>query len=155
MGVPALPRHERMTDMTLFATRITGAAFGLALAMLAGPGLATEKTGLAAEKEINDALVIIAAAEKIQRECGSIGGRLFRARSYGERVVDIAVSKGYTEDEIRAFVDDDAEKARVRAERNAYFAARGASNTDPDSLCVLGRDEIARNSPIGYFLREK
>ena len=137
-------------------TRFTTYALSAALAVVfAGPLAASERAGLANEKEINDALVIMAAAEKIQRECGSLRGRLFRARSFGERVVDMAVTKGYTESEIRAFVDNDTEKARVRAERNAYFASRGASNKDPESLCVLGYSEIAQGSPIGYFLKKK
>jgi hypothetical protein len=154
--------------MTRIKSLLQSAVLGLGLTMGLGVGLtlanatpayasegAASMDALAGEKEINDALVIMAAAEKIQRECSSIGGRLFRARAYGQRVVDMAVGKGYSEDAIRAFIDDDTEKARVRAERNAYFEARGASNHDPQSLCVLGRNEIAQQSPIGYFLREK
>ena len=57
--------------------------------------------------------------------------------------------------EIEAYINDDVEKAEMRERRNAFFKARGASNLDPESLCTLGRAEIARNSQIGYLLREK
>ena len=43
----------------------------------------------------------------------------------------------------------------VRQRRDAYFTARGASSLDPESLCALGRSEIAGGTPIGRLLTAK
>lgn len=137
-----------MRKMTL---AVFTATFGLGLG-LAGTGQAA---GLADETDINNGLLAAAAAEKIQRECSTIGARMFVARSYANELKEVALSRGYTMQEIEAYVDDDEEKRKMRERRNAYFKSKGASNLDPDSLCVLGHEEIKKNSQIGQLLRAK
>lgn len=127
----------------------------LCLALSAGAAGASANPGLAHEDDINSGLFVVAVAEKIQRECDSIAPRFFAARSYLVRLKDMAAERGYSEREIDSYVNDDAEKAKMRKRRNEYFYARGASNHDPDSLCVLGHAEIDRQSQIGILLRAK
>ena len=136
--------------MRKISTLVLSAA--LSLSMIAPANAAS---GLPAEKEINDGLLIAAVAEKIQRECGSIGGRLMKGRAYLNGLKDQANARGYSDAEIEAYINDDLEKAKMRERRNAYFKRNGASNLDPDSLCVLGHKEIARKSQIGILLRAK
>lgn len=126
-------------------------ALSLALATAAN----ASQGGLAGEKDINNGLLIIAAADKIRRACDTIGARFFVARSYIGQLKDMAQERGYSDEEIDAYINDDEEKAKMRDRRNAYFKSRGASNLDHQSLCVLGRDEIARGSGIGKLLRAK
>ncbi len=116
---------------------------------------AAAQSGLPAEKAINDHLLVVAVADKIRRDCTSISARFFAARSYLNEVKDMAEERGYSEAEIEAYISDDQEKAKMRAKRNAYFKARGASNLDPDSLCTLGQDEIRKQSRIGLLLKAK
>jgi hypothetical protein len=116
---------------------------------------ASAYAGLKDEKDLNNGLLIAAVAEKIQRECRTIGARMFKARSYANALKEQAEARGYTMDEIEAYVDDSDEKRKMRERRNAYFKSKGASNLDPDSLCVLGHTEIKNNSPIGQLLRAK
>jgi uncharacterized membrane protein len=126
--------------------------------VLAGGAMAenvSAKPGLPNETDINHGLLAVAAADKIRRACDSISGRFFRARGYVNDLKDLALERGYSEDEINAYVNDDAEQDKMRAKRNDYFKSRGASNLDPDSLCVLGREEIRKNSQIGSLLRAK
>lgn len=111
--------------------------------------------GLSEESDINEGLVAIAAADKIRRECNTIGGRMFKAQSYANKLKDAARARGYSEAEIDAYLGSKAERAKVRAERNAYFESKGASNLNPASLCVLGHAEIASQSRIGVLLRSK
>ena len=125
----------------------------LSLATLSHP--VSADTGLSKEADINQGLVIMAAADKIRRSCNTIGGQLFRAQRYAKSLKDIARSRGYSEQEIDAFLDSKAERARVREKRNVYFQNQGASNLDHASLCVLGHAEIARNSQIGYLLKAR
>lgn len=130
-------------------------ALVLSAAMAAGGAHASADSGLAAERDINDGLLVIAAADKIRRECNSIGGKLITAQSYATQLKNLAVDRGYSDREIDAYINNDAEKAAMRERRNAYFASKGASNLDPESLCVLGRDEIAKGTRIGQLLRAK
>src|SRR6056297_103474 len=116
---------------------------------------AAAQSGLPAEKDINDHLLVVAVADKIRRECNSISARFFTARSYLNDVKDMAEKRGYSETEIEAYIENDQEKAKMRAKRNAYFKARGASNLDPASLCTLGQDEIRKQSQIGLLLKTK
>ncbi|MEX0311253.1 MAG: DUF5333 family protein, partial [Tateyamaria sp.] len=60
---------------------------------------------------------------------------------------------GYSDKEIRAYVDSDAEKDRMRAKGEAYLAQHGVSYDNPNSFCTLGQREIERNSAIGVYLR--
>ncbi|MCR9147070.1 MAG: DUF5333 domain-containing protein [Rhodobacteraceae bacterium] len=130
-------------------------ALTLSAAIVASGANASADSGLAAERDINQGLLVIAAADKIRRACNSIGGKLFTAQSYANQLKKLAAERGYDDSEIDAYINDDAEKAAMRERRNAYFASKGASNLDSESLCVLGRDEIAKGTRIGQLLRAK
>ena len=125
----------------------------LGLAVLSHP--ASADTGLSQEADINEGLVIMAAADKIRRSCDTIGGQLGRAKRNANTIKDVARSRGYSDQEIDAFLNDKAERARVREQRNVYFQNQGASNLDHASLCVLGHAEIARKSQIGHLLKAR
>ena len=131
----------------------------LCLALASGAASASagsyKDSGLYRENDINQGLLVIAVADKIRRSCDSISGRLFTARSYVNSLKDVAESRGYSEAEIDSYINDKAGKAEMRLRRNAYFESKGASNLDHDSLCVLGRAEIANQSQIGKLLKAK
>ena len=60
--------------------------------------------------------------------------------------------RGYSDAEIDAYVNDKAEKQKMRARRNEYIRAQGAVPDDGPSLCALGESEIAKQSRIGALL---
>jgi hypothetical protein len=66
-----------------------------------------------------------------------------------------ASSMGYSDAQIRAYVDSGSEKARIRDRGEAYVRARGLDPAKDADLCTLGRDEIRKGSQIGTFLRAK
>ena len=136
--------------MRLISTFVLAAAVSF---MFALPSDA--KAGMAQEADINNGLLTAAIAEKIQRECRTIGGRLWKGRSFLNALKDMATARGYSDTEIENYINDDVEKAKMRERRNAYFKSKGASNLDPESLCLLGHDEIAKNSQMGRLLRAK
>ena len=125
----------------------------LSAALMANAGVA--QAGLADERDINEGLLMLAVADKIRRSCDSIGGRLMRAQSYANQLEQLAAERGYSNDEIDDYINSKANRAAMRERRNAYFASKGASNLDHESLCVLGQDEMARNSAAGRLLRAK
>ncbi|MEM8582076.1 MAG: DUF5333 domain-containing protein [Pseudomonadota bacterium] len=113
------------------------------------------ESGLRQEADITNALLVISVADKIRRSCSSLGANLFRARSLVNSVRETARERGYSEAEIDHYINDKSNRAEMRGMRNEYFSSKGASNLDPDSLCVLGKAEIASGSQIGRLLRER
>ena len=103
---------------------------------------------------ITSGLTVIAVGRRIHDECPSISARMVRSLTFAEGLVSHARGLGYTRNELNAYIDDRDEQDRYREIARSYFAQRAADWDDPDSLCRVGRDEIAANSPIGRLLRE-
>lgn len=102
---------------------------------------------------IDNALFDLGVANLIRENCNSISARLLRAYRFVNGLERKALEMGYTQGEIDAYVDSDAEKNRLRARAARYFAQIGADPNQPDGLCALGRAEIDKSSRIGSFLR--
>jgi len=129
------------------------AALFLSVALSAPAAAADNAPGLAGERDINAGLFVIAVADKIRKACDGIDARMWRAYVFVEKLKSKARERGYTRAQVEAYLDDDKEEARMDARRDAYFDIHGASPDDPQSLCRLGREEIARNSQIGHLLK--
>lgn len=125
------------------------------LALGLGGAANAARADLANEQDINTGLLAISVADKIRRECSEISGRFLTGRNYATQLKDMASQRGYTDAQIEDYVNDSAQKAKMRERRNAYFESKGASNLDAASLCHLGRDEIKNRSLIGSFLKVK
>jgi hypothetical protein len=125
----------------------------LALGLTAMPAAA--KPALRDVPAIDDALLDLGIADIIRKQCPDISPRMIRAVSFVWDLKSRAKSMGYSDAEIDAYVDSDAEKARMRARGAAFFKARGVDTSNPQSYCALGREEIRKSSRIGSFLRAK
>ena len=131
------------------------------LAAVMAAGLAAPVSSAAARPhlrdvaEINNGLFAVAIAREIKDYCPTIHARYFRAFNFLTSLKRKARDMGYSDAEIEAYVDNDEEKARMRARGEAYLAAKGVSYDDPQSFCALGREEINKSSQIGVLLRAK
>lgn len=123
------------------------------LSVLALPTIAEAKPPLREVKEIDNELYYIAIANEISEYCPSISGRRLKAIGVLWGLKSKANKLGYSDNEIRAYVDSDAEKDRMRAKGEAYLAQHGVTYENPNSFCTLGRAEIERNSAVGVYLR--
>ncbi|RXV62146.1 hypothetical protein C6W92_11620 [Roseovarius sp. A46] len=130
--------------------RMTGT--GLAALAVAAMVPAASAASLAQETDINDALFEIAVANEIRKECDSISPRIFTAIGRMNALKAEARRRGYSNAEIDAYVNDKAEKQKMRARRNEYIRAQGAVPDDGPSLCALGESEISKQSRIGALL---
>lgn len=139
-----------MTGIRLVFAAVLGVA-----AMAAAPPTAAAKPPLREVAEIDDALYWIAIANEITKYCDAIGGRRMKAIGVMWGLRSRANELGYSDSEIRAYVESDAEKARMRKKGQAYLAANGVSYAEPESFCALGRAEMSKNSAIGVYLRAK
>ncbi|MEX0305943.1 MAG: DUF5333 domain-containing protein [Ruegeria sp.] len=124
-----------------------------AICVISVPVLAEAKPPLREVKEIDDELYYIAIANEISEYCPSISGRRMKAIGVMWGLKSKANKLGYSDKEIRAYVDSDAEKDRMRVKGETYLAQNGVSYDNPKSFCTLGQKEIERNSAIGVYLR--
>ncbi|MEP2718756.1 DUF5333 domain-containing protein [Pseudophaeobacter sp.] len=122
---------------------------------LALPMAATAKPSLRKVAEIEEPLFAIAMAKEVADHCDSLGARIFKGIGELRRLRARANELGYADKEIRAYVESDVEKARMRARGEKLLSARGVSYQKPETFCAFGRAEIQKNSAIGVLLRAK
>ncbi|HEY9021107.1 MAG: DUF5333 domain-containing protein [Paracoccaceae bacterium] len=139
--------------MTLFGQKSLMAA--LLVLALAAPAVAAGKPALRDLPQIDDRMLWVAIAIEISDRCDSIDPRTVRGLSYLWNIRSEAQKLGYSNAEIKAYVDSDAEKARMRARGEDYVRAQGLNPENDADLCKLGQAEIAKGSQIGAFLRMK
>ena len=121
--------------------------------MIASPALALEPINQ--EKHINNVLLQGFIADQITDNCLTMKPRKLRALNELIALRDYALKKGYKADEVRAFVESKTEKARGKAQATEWLKKAGATEGDAAAHCKVGRAEIAKNSLIGYLLRDK
>lgn len=121
------------------------------LSLFASPALA--KPHLRDVAEVDGAMFQVAIADSIRKTCPTISARKVKAWRYLRSVAKTAIDLGYTRAEIEAYTKSDEDKARLRAKAEEYFATRGVERSDPQSYCVLGREEIQKASRVGSLLR--
>lgn len=127
---------------------------GAAVACLTAlPVFADTKPPLREVKEIDNELYYIAIANEISEYCPSISGRRFKAIGVMWGLRSKANKLGYSDGEIRAYVESDKEKARMRTKGEAYLARNGVTYENNETFCALGRKEIERNSAVGVYLK--
>ena len=125
-------------------------AFAAALLALATPAAALEP--LSSEKYINDRLIAARIADLVRRNCPTMQGRMIYAYSQARQLERYALDKGYTRQQVDAFLGDKAERARIYAVADDYMARQGVRAGQAASYCALGQAEIGRRTIIGSLL---
>jgi hypothetical protein len=127
----------------------------LAAAFIVGASAtsATALPPLSQQDAINEGLLAVGIADEIRKKCDAIAPRMIRALTFMNSLENKAKAMGYSEADIKAYVTDKAEKAKMRAKGEAYLTKAGVMKNNPLSYCTVGRDEVARGSLIGSFLR--
>ena len=134
---------------------MTRIAILLAACVAALPVSAQAKPSLRDVPEIDNPLFAVAVAKEVADYCDSIGARFLRGLGELRRLRARANALGYSDAEIRAYIESDTEKARMRARGEALLAQSGVTYDNPDSFCAFGHEEIQKNSAIGVLLRAK
>ena len=110
---------------------------------------------LRADAEIYDGLFSMGIAHGIRDNCPSIDARDLRAHALALSLYNRARSLGFSRSEIRAFLDDRAEKDLLRRVVTEYLTERGVREGNPETFCAQGRAEIAARSQAGTLLRAR
>ena len=132
-------------------TRMKTTYLAATLALMAAPALALEP--IATEKHINHTLLQGFIADAIDDNCDTISARKLRALSELLSLRDYALKQGYSRDEVKAFVTDDAEKTKRKAVAARQLKDKGAVPGKPGAYCAIGEAEIAAGTFVGQLLR--
>ena len=125
------------------------------LALVAGATSAQALPPLRDNAYINERLLAAQIGDLIQKACPTISARDVYATYQAYRLKRYANGLGYSDRDINAFVKSKDEKKRVKDAAIAYMAAKGVVEGDAESYCILGRDEIARNTITGSLLKSQ
>lgn len=128
-------------------------AFGLMMGLTAAGVAAAELPPLREQTEIDQKMLWAGLAIETSKACPTLDLRTFKGIAYLWGVKEEASDLGYSDDEIRAYVESDAEKDRIRALGTAYIENAGFDPETEEGICGFGAAEIARGSVIGSFLR--
>jgi hypothetical protein len=149
--IPATRGHGRrgLTLRCSFGTLCAATALALSVG-----SAAASKPPLREVSVIDDGLFYVAVANEIRKGCDTISARPIKALSVLQSLRSQAFDLGYSQAEIDAYTESEAEKDRMRARGARLYASRGVDPTKPADLCRLGREEIAMHTQIGVLLKE-
>ncbi len=147
-------RVRRIKGVTPMSKIWFGAVVASALMSLAASASAEAKVPLPEEQHINEQLIAAAEGDLIRNNCPAISARMFVVFDKMLALKSYAQGKGYTEAEVKLFLRDKEQKARVKATAVAYLASVGAVEGDGQSYCRAGRAEIANGTLLGSLLKE-
>ena len=123
----------------------------LLLCLLSAPAYAL--VPINQDPRIRETLIAGRVGDTIRNTCPTISAKFLVVYSKLTELESYARQAGYSEADFEAFLDDEAEKNRMKAEAAAYLRKAGAVEGDVQSYCKVGRDEIAKGSLIGQILR--
>ena len=131
----------------------TAPILALALTLSASAWPAHAQTPLKDVAYVRDGIIYVGMAYELSERCDDLSARLFRGISYLNSLRNHARELGYSEAEIDAYVNDDAEKDRLEGIARTALADLGVIEGDEASYCAVGRAQIAANTRVGWLLR--
>ena len=105
--------------------------------------------------EIENRLFAVAVASEVAKQCDSIRARRLKGFNVLMGLRRKANQLGYTDAEIRTYVESDTEKDRMRSKGYKYLKSEGVDPNTPETFCVFGRAEIEKSSAIGALLKAR
>lgn len=103
---------------------------------------------------IAEGLIDVAIAYELGRACGPVDARRLQGIGVLLGLQARARSLGFSQDEVDAYVDDEAERARLESVARDRLAGLGATPGDEASHCAVARAEIDKGTPVGRLLGE-
>jgi len=137
--------------MTRRASPISAIALITGFAVAAG---ATAVRGeLRDEASITEGLIAVAIAYEIGERCDELSARRLTGINYLFALKAEAERLGYSEAEIDAFVDSDAEQDRLEGVARERLRGFGALEGQWHTYCTVGTAQIDGDTLVGRLLR--
>lgn len=102
---------------------------------------------------ITEGLINTAIAYEIDQRCDSLDGRIVAGVNFLWSLKAHASELGYSDDEIKAYIDNEDEKDRLEAIARQRLRDMGAVEGEWETYCTVGRAEMAARTPIGQLLK--
>ena len=144
-----------ISNVKSFILKVDGLMAALVLFVAVAGSAALAATPLNEEKHINMSLTAAAIGDLIRRNCSSISPRYFVVFRKTKALERYALDLGYTKAEIRAFLDNQTERNRVRTAAEKYLSDHGVVKGEESTYCSAGRAEIANKTLTGQLLRSR
>ncbi len=125
----------------------------IALATVMAAGNLSAQSALKDVAYVRDGIINVGMAYEISRKCDDIRARTFRGFGFLNSLKSHARTLGYSNDEIDAYVNNDAEEDRLKGIARQQLTNLGVVAGDGASYCVVGRAQIAANTRVGWLLR--
>lgn len=107
---------------------------------------------LAEDPHITKMLVGAQVGDLLRKTCPQVEARMFVVVSEMFALERYAKDLGQTDAQIKAFLKNPKEKARIRALANAYLQQAGATAGDSESHCRVARAEVAAQTVAGSLI---
>lgn len=141
-----------LCPVTVLESKMTKLILTVSLAALLALPVAAQ-TPLNKEARINSTLIAGQVGDTIRKTCPSISAKMFVVLGELNALEDYARDQGYTEAEVKAFLKDKTEKARIKVAAAEYLKKAGVIEGDVETYCVVGRAEIEKGTLAGSLLR--
>lgn len=125
---------------------LTALALG---ATLVGPAQANP----ANVERVTEGLIAAGMALELADQCDSVSVRMIRGLNFLQGLKRHLKDLGYSNAEIDAFIENDAEKSRLEGIARARLADLGAQSGDPSSYCRVALNQMSVGSQVGRLLR--
>ena len=122
------------------------------LATSALSGVPARAETLREDAHVTEKLVAAQAGDILRNACPKASARMFVVLGEMASLQSYAISQGYDEATVKAFLADKAEKKRIRQLANAYLAKAGFVKGDEASACATARAEVAGGTFTGSLL---
>ena len=132
--------------MNHFTKTFGAAALGMTLA---APAAANPANVTA----VTEGLIMTGMAYELSEKCGDVSARMIRGLNYLMSLKRHLEDLGYSDAEIDAFIDDDAEKDRLEAIARQRLVDLGVRTDDPATYCTVARAQMAQDTQVGRLLR--
>lgn len=132
--------------MTILKNTLSAAVLGaiLTTSATANPGDVTRVT---------EGIIAAGMAVELDDNCADVSVRILRGLNFLQGLKSALRDEGYSNAEIDAWIDDDAEKDRLEAIARQRLSDLGVRTDDPATYCVVARGQIEQGTQIGQLLR--
>ena len=118
-----------------------------------GAGSLSAQSALKDEAQVRDGIIAVGMAYELSEQCDDVSARLFRGLGYLQSLKGTARDLGYSDAQIDAYIDDDAEKDRLEGIARAQLVSLGVVEGDAATYCSVARAQMDANTRVGWLLR--
>lgn len=116
-------------------------------------GFADDRVPLNKDPVLENGLRIMAQGYWMRKNCDEVSLRLFRSMGLVNSLKARGRELGYSDEELRAYLDDKEEQARVEVLARAEMESFGLDFDDPSTFCVVAKAKVKEGKGFGRYFR--